>query len=102
MRELESANQFDIIRYHHVITFWLVYVTLRTEFSVQWVDVTANALVHIYTLRERREGKKNERRIEYSLMQRHIHSCTITTISLNGDRKYGGSSTSPSCRSFNL
>jgi len=34
--------------YHHLITLWLIWVTMSAKFSVQWVDISTNAFVHIF------------------------------------------------------
>jgi fatty acid elongase 3 len=45
---LKKRKLIFLHTYHHVITLWLVFFTLTYEFSVQWCDITANALVHTF------------------------------------------------------
>lgn len=44
---LRKKDPIFLHTYHHVITLWLVYTTIDTHFAVQWVDMTANAFVHV-------------------------------------------------------
>jgi fatty acid elongase 3 len=57
---LKKRKLIFLHTYHHVITLWLIWVTMSTNFSIQWGDIAANAFVHIimyyyYYLTERGE-----------------------------------------------
>jgi len=44
---LRKKQPIFLHTYHHVITLWLVWVTISMDFAIQWADITANAFVHI-------------------------------------------------------
>lgn len=44
---LRKKQPIFLHTYHHVITLWLVYITLSTKFTIQWTDIVANAGVHV-------------------------------------------------------
>jgi len=44
---LRKKQPIFLHTYHHVITLWLVYSTLSTKFTIQWMDILANAFVHV-------------------------------------------------------
>jgi hypothetical protein len=57
---LKKRKLIFLHTYHHVITMWLIWVTMSTNFSIQWGDIAANAFVHVimyyyYYLTERGE-----------------------------------------------
>jgi len=45
---LRKKKPIFLHTYHHVITLWLVWITLTTKFTLQWTDIVANAFVHVF------------------------------------------------------
>jgi len=45
---LRKKKPIFLHTYHHIITLWLVWITLTTQFTNQWGDILANVFVHVF------------------------------------------------------